>query len=104
MVPVLGLFPDTGAIGQPETSPFRLLLGHLQPFLPPNPFHSFMIDDPPLTSQQHRNPSIPIPPIGPRQLDDSRAKAIFIISLLGHKPLRGSTVLEHSTGPAFRHV
>jgi hypothetical protein len=41
---------DTRAISQPEASAFRLLLRDLQPLLPPDAFHTFMINAPAISA------------------------------------------------------
>jgi hypothetical protein len=35
---------NTGAVIEPETPPFRLLLGNLEHLLPPDPLDPFVID------------------------------------------------------------
>ena len=47
MVLVLGSLPDTGAVIEPQATPFRLFLRHFQPLLTPNSLDSFMIHSKP---------------------------------------------------------
>jgi hypothetical protein len=48
MVWICWSLADAGAIGQSEPGSFGLFLRHLQAFLPPDPFHAFVIHPPPL--------------------------------------------------------
>jgi hypothetical protein len=69
---VLVLRPQTQArtIRQPQTTPFGLLVGDLQPLTPPDPLDPLVIDAPARIPQQSRDLAVAIPAILARQLDD----------------------------------
>ncbi len=69
MVAVFRPEPHTGILIEPQPSPFGLFLRHLQSFLAPNAFHSFMIDCPALRSHEGGDASIPIAAILPSEPD-----------------------------------
>ena len=51
---------DTGTIIEPQTSPSGLLLRHLQPLPPPDPFHPLVVHVPTFCTEQRRHPAIAI--------------------------------------------
>src|SRR5512143_1001730 len=87
MMAMGGPEPDARPIVEPETSSFGLLLRNLQPLLAPDAFHPLMIDSPPFSSQQCRNPSITVAPIPFGKLDNFFSEPLFCLCPFGHEPL-----------------
>ena len=102
MIRVCRSSPHTGTVVQPETSPGRLLLRHLQAFLPPDSFHPLVIDSPAVIAEQACDLAIPLPAILTRQVDDGLCQGGLVIRQVSLIPLRGAGLPQHSTDPTFR--
>ena len=74
---------DARAVGQPQSAPLGLFLGHLQSRTPPQACDPFVMHSPPFAPQERRDPSIAVPVILRRELDEPRAQAGLVV---GHAP------------------
>jgi hypothetical protein len=61
---------EAGAIRQPQTAPFGLLVGDFQPRTPPDPLHPLVVDEPARVPQQSCNLAIAVTAILACQCDD----------------------------------
>jgi hypothetical protein len=95
--------PDTRPIIEPQTSPFALLLGNLQPLLTPDTFHSLVIDPPTLSSDQGCDTAVPVTPIPLGKLNNFFPKLLFGIFPLGYEPLGGPRLANHPARTPLRH-
>jgi hypothetical protein len=87
MMAMGGPEPDARPIVEPETSAFGLFLRNLQPLLAPDAFHPLMIDSPTPSSEQGRNPSITVAPIGFGKFDNFLSEPLFSLCPFGYEPL-----------------
>jgi hypothetical protein len=103
---VLVLRPQTeaGAIRQPYTAPFGLLLGNLQPLTPPDPLDPLVIDEPARMPQQSGNLAVAIPAILACQLDDVGGQPLLVVAALWNLALRRAVLPERRTGTALGYV
>ena len=74
---------DARAVGQPQSAPLGLFLGHLQSLTPPQACDPLVIHSPPFAPQERRDPSIAVPAILRRELDEPRDQAGLVV---GHAP------------------
>ena len=102
VVAVLGPAADARAVGEPQPPPFWLFLRHFQPLASPEPFHAFVIHSPAFAPEKRRDPSIAIPPILRRQLDQPGDQAGFVVGHARSMPLGRPRLPQHRTGPPFR--
>ncbi len=63
---------------EPQTAPLWLLCGNLQPLLTPDAFNTFVVDLPTVTSEQSRNPAVPVTAVLTSQLYDVSPQSFFI--------------------------
>ena len=78
MIRVLWPPSHAGAIIQPQSPALGLLLGHLEPLLPPDALDSFVVHPPAVQPQQPSHPAIPIAPIQARQLHHTGGEPLLI--------------------------
>ena len=72
---------DTRSVVEPQTTPFRLVSGHLQPLAPPQPLNPLVVDLPAPLAQQRCNPSVAVAAVLTRQLDHVRNQALFVATI-----------------------
>jgi hypothetical protein len=95
---------EAGAIRQPQTAAFGLLLGDLQPLTPPDPLHPLVIDAPARIPQQSCYLAVAIPAILARQLDDVGGQPLLVVAALWDLALRRAVLAERRTGTALGYV
>ena len=61
---------DHRAIVEPQPPSFRLYLRNFQPFSPPDPLHTFVVNNPTFISKQGGRPAIAVAAIPAGQLND----------------------------------
>jgi len=71
---------DTGAVIEPQPTPFGLSLGDLEPLLTPDTLHPLVVYLPTIPSQQGRYPPVSVTPIPGGQDDDRRPEGLLIIT------------------------
>jgi len=89
---------DARAIRQPQTAAFRLLLGDLQPFMPPNPLDPLVVDQPAGIPQQSRDLPVAIAAVLPGKLDDVGRQPLLILAALRHLALCRAVLAERRAG------
>jgi hypothetical protein len=62
-------------------------LRHLQPLAAPDPLDALPVHCPAHVPQQRRDPTVAIPPVALRQLDDVRRQRRFVVRSTGRFPL-----------------
>jgi len=92
---------EAGAIRQPQTAPFGLLLGDLQPLTPPDPL---VIDEPARMPQQSCNLAIAVTAILACQLDDVGGQPLLVVAALWNLALRRAVLAKRHTSAALGHV
>ena len=95
---------NTRAVCQPQTPAFRLFVRNLQPLAPPDPFDTFVIDEPARVSQQRGNLAIAVAAILAGKLNNIGAQTLFAVSPRWHLALRRTMLPERRTGAALRDV
>lgn len=95
---------DTGAIIQPKPTFLGLLFWDLQPFLPPDPFDSFMVHMPAAVVQQSGDHAIPIAAELFGQRDDVPGQPGFVRETTGHFALRRAMLTQCAANPALRYA
>ena len=104
VVGMLGPQTNAGAIRQPQTTAFGLLLRHLQPLTPPDPFHPPVADRPPCLAQQGGDLAIAIAAILAGQFDDIGRQPFGILPAPRDLALRRAMLPERRTGTALGDV
>ena len=102
VVAVLRPAAEARAVREPQPPPLRLFLRHVQPLTSPEPCHALVIHSPAFPPQERRDPSIAIPSILRRQLDESRDQAGLSVGHASSMPVRRPRLPQDSTGPPFR--
>jgi hypothetical protein len=98
MVGVLHPQTNAGAICEPETTAFGLLLGNLQPLTPPDAFDSRVIYQPASITQQGGNLAVAVAAILPGQFDHVSCKLFGIFSAPRDLALRRAVLPERRAG------
>ena len=94
---------DAGSVVEPQTAPFGVLVGDLQPLPLPDALNPLGIHMPAFGSQERRDPAIAIAAILTGQPDDIRPQGLSIRPAVRHLALRRAVLTDHATGAAFRH-
>jgi len=94
---------DTRAVIEPQPTPFRLLLGNLQPLLTPDTLHPLVVDPPTIPSQQGRYPSVSVTTIPGGQGDNRTPEGFLITPDLPSPSLGGSGLSDHPAGTPLRY-
>lgn len=92
---------DARSIVQPQPLPLRLSLGHFQPFLTPQSFHSLMVHSPAFAPQQRRHSSISVTTIPACQGYNSFLQRLLIRFGLPLLSLRRSWLFQHTADTSF---
>lgn len=87
----------TPAVGEPEARPLRLLLRHLEAFLPPNRIHAILSHVPPLISQESRHRTVAVPPVLLGQCDDPLAHSRALVSRPRYVPIGAPDLANRPT-------
>ena len=101
MVSMPGAKPHTGAIVQPQTSPFGLFCGYFEPLTAPDPFNPLVVHVPTFGTQQGSDPPIAVTPILAGQADNRLGQRFFIVTLNKYAPLCRSRLPQYMTSPAL---
>src|SRR5438105_12604122 len=73
---------------EPQPTPLRLPLRHLQALPPPEPLDPLMVDGEPLGPQRGRDPPVAVPAVLGCQLDHPPYRPLFVVGDEGRAPLR----------------
>jgi uncharacterized protein YciI len=89
-------------VKEPQSTPFRLFLRHLQPLLTPDTFNTLMIHSKPFRSQQSRNPSVPIPTVLTSQFCNPPGQPLLRYRGKWTMTISRSWLIQHPTGSSLR--
>ena len=95
---------DHRTIVEPQPPSFRLYLRNFQPFSPPDPLHTFVVNNPTFVPQQSGHPAVAVASVFTGQLNDPFSQDCLIVSWAFIVPLGCSWLSHHPTGSAFRHI
>ena len=104
VVAVLGTPTHDRAVGKPEPATLRLLRRHLQPLLPPEPFHSLVVHPPTLLPEQRRHPPVAVAAEAGSQRHQPCDQCSLIRGLAGNVALRRPCLSDDATGASFRDL
>jgi hypothetical protein len=102
---ITGLSEPEGVlyVPEPQSAPLWLILGHLQPFLSPDSFHSLMVHHPAVTSQQRQDAAITVSSIPGRIANDGSSQPNLVIRLGGSVTLGRTRLANHPADTPSRH-
>ena len=104
MVPVCWSFANTGTIIKPQSSSFGVSLGNPQPLSLPDPFYTFMVDQPPLIVQQGCDPSVSITSVLQSKHGDGLGQDGFVILRHFLMTLNRAMLTKNPTGSPLRNT
>jgi len=101
MIASLGSQANTRSVIQPKSAFLRLFYRNLQPLTSPQAFNTLVIDHPPRTSKQGRDPAIAVTSVLPGQFDHVGDPSVFIGTTCGNMALGRTVLSQNTTGTAF---
>jgi len=95
---------QAGAIPVPDAATLGLLGRDLQAFLPPDPLHALVVDQPAGGLQQCADLPIAVAALPRRQLDEIGCQGGLVVSAPRRFALRRTMLPERPAGPALGHL
>ena len=96
--------PDAGAVGQPQSTPFRLPAGYFEPLAPPDPLHPAIAHRPARLAQERSNLAIAIAAVLPSQFNDVGRQSFGIVTAPRDLALCRAVLPERRTSATLRDV
>ena len=96
--------PDARPVVEPQTAAFWLLLGHLEPFEPPDPLYPFAVHNPARVAQERRHPPIAIAAILSGQGHNILRQGHFVVRPAWHLALCRAMLPQDPAHPPFRDL
>ncbi len=103
MVAPLGPQADAGAVVKPQTPPFGLFAGHLEPLASPDPLDPLVIHQPPRLPQQGDDLAIAVAAILSGLFDDVGSQLLLIVTALGQFTLCRAVLPQRPADAALGH-
>jgi hypothetical protein len=104
VIPVFGPKPDARSITEPQPAALGLPAWHLQSFAQPDPFDSFVIDQPARVSQQRRDLAVTVAAIETGEFDDVGGQPLFVFTAPRGPALCRAMLPERRTGATLRDM
>jgi len=101
---VCGPEPEARPISAPQSGSLRLLVRHLEAFVPPNRIHAILSHVPALASQEIRHRTVAVPPILLGEGDDPLAQPRSLVIRLRHVPRGGPDLADRPTRSTLGHL
>ena len=103
MVGPLGAQTNARSVGKPETAPFGLPGGDLQPFASPDALDPLVVDHPAcVATQKGGDTAVAIAAVTTGKLDDVFGQLLFVIPASGLAPLRQAMLAQRLADPPLR--
>ena len=96
--------PYAGAIVQPETAAWSMLLRDPQPLTTPDPLNPVLAHPPSSCLQQRGDAAVAVASVLGRHGDDGAGQRILVSRYRGHVALRAPVLADDPTGVALRKV
>ena len=101
MILMLRPEPDARTVVEPEPSPFRLFLRHLQAFPPPDPLHPLVVHLPSFVSQKPGDQPVAIAPVCRSQRYDACCHQLLLLGDPVVMTLCGPLLTKDLASPSF---